>query len=145
MRAVRVASLVALALAVLGAAAAVAATVSAPGSVPVGGHLTVHARGLVRGRYGLFLVKTAFQAPPGGESLDCFGRIGPLRTLSGSATLSGRLPRRLTCRFGTGEVTRRIAVTPGGYHLLLASPSGPGAFDGTKSFVRRRIQVTAAG
>ena len=125
------------------AATAWAASFSAPSSVRLGSEVVVHAHGLKFGRYGLFLTKTAFRAPPGGESLECLGQIGPLRSIAGgTASLRGHLPGVLTCRFGTGQVTRRVTVAPGRYHLVLGVPQAPGAF-GPGSFLRRAVRVVA--
>ena len=127
-----------------GAVGAWAASFSGPAIVRQGGEVVVHAHGLAFGRYGLFLTRTAFRAPSGGQSLECIGQVGPLRSIvGGSASLRGHLPGVLECRFGTGEVSRRVRVGPGRYHLLLAVPEAPGAFDPGKSFVRRAVRVVA--
>jgi hypothetical protein len=122
------------------AGAAAAATIASPRQARVGERVTVHASGLIPGRYRLLLGVTVSH-PPGGEALSCSATIGGRVSSTGTATFSGPIPRRLVCRFGAGTATGTVAVGPGRYRFLVASPVGPGAFSGSRSFVKRGVRI----
>ena len=124
------------------AGAAAAATISSPRQARIGGRVSVRASGLIPGRYRLLLAVT-ISHPRGGEALSCSATIGGRVSSSGTATFSGPIPRRLVCRFGAGSATGTVAVGPGRYQFLVASPVGPGAFSGRRSFVKRDVRIVA--
>ena len=133
-------ALLALAVLAVFAAPALAASLSAPASAKHTGAITVHARGLLKGRYRLFLGR---RGPAGHRNLQCEAPIGPARTVSGAAAFSGRIPAQLSCRRnGSGPIVSTVPVSTGPYTLLVAAPLGKGTFDGTLSSVTRIVQLT---
>jgi hypothetical protein len=107
----------------------------------LGAPITVRASGLIAGDYSLYLGKTV-KHPAGGQAVSCLATIGRSVHSHGSAKFTGRLPRRLVCRTGAGPPLGTIPVTAGRYQLLVASPSGPGSFSGSRSFVKRAVRVS---
>ena len=125
------------------APALAAATLSAPSTVTAGASVTVRARGLVRASYGLYIAYTE-RLGKGGEPIDCDAAIGPLhRNVAGSATFTGRLPSRLTCRTGAGPSLGTVPLRAGRYDLAVGSPAGAGVFNANASFVKRTVTVVA--
>ena len=129
-------------VAVIGAlapAAWAAESVRAPKTAQVGAAVTVHASGLIRGSYALTLVSDAHPA----HGVSCLARLSRSRgTHSGAVTLSGIVPRQLTCYQGFANALGRIATAAGRYHLVVAEPTAPAGFDARGSFVRSALHVT---
>ena len=120
---------------------ALAASLSGPATATIGGHVSVKASNLVPGRYQLFIAYTQKQ-PQGGQAVNCSASIGPIKTVKRSATFGGTIPSKLVCRTGAGPSLGTVAVGAGRYDLAVGSPAGAGTFDGNKSFVQRRVQIT---
>ncbi len=121
-------------------AARATATVRAPGLVAIDAHFRVDASGLTPARYGLFIGRI-YPQRKGARAVVCQARIGALQRSSGAATFAGTLPARLRCSRGPQALgTRRLL--PGHYQFLVASPLGPGVYDGRRSFVKRGVFVT---
>jgi hypothetical protein len=143
-RRMRPAVLAAAAAAVLVLPASTAAAVPAPAlrsPAAVHGLLTVHATGLAKARYALFIGLT-ISHPKGGEAVVCSGAVGLARKVSGRATFSGRLPKFLGCRTNGGPLLGSYTTKPGHYTLVLGVPLGKGTFSGNATFLRRNLLVT---
>ena len=127
-----------LAACAVASAAACSVATAATTSARVGTILTVRAHDLEPGRYALTLVSDDRPTRQG----SCLARMAdPTRTHGGKVTLSGKVPRRLTCYEGNGTKLGRVKVTPGAYHLVVAVPDGPAGFDADHSFVRRALRI----
>jgi len=124
-------------LALVPAAAALAAKLSAPSSARVGDEVTGKASGLKPGRYVLRLSLDDTAGP----RLACVARIGDLRTARhGKVRISGHIPRKLTCYENNSVREGRIKTAPGKYHLIVGVPQGHSGF-GNGSFVRRALTI----
>jgi hypothetical protein len=123
------------------AASAWAATASmtAPSSARIGAAVTVHASGLIKGRYALTLVADFHPA----RGASCVARIAPpLATRRGAVTLSGPIPRRLVCYQGLATALGPVPTTEGSYHLVVAEPVAPAGFTARGSFLRSALHLT---
>jgi len=123
------------------APAANAATLSAPASASLGGHISVKASGLIAGRYQLFLAYTRPQSS-GGQTVNCSASIGAAKTVGSSATFSGSIPLKLTCRTDSGGTAETEPVAAGRYDVAIYSPVGANTYNGRRSFVQRSITIT---
>ena len=113
--------------------------VLAPGSAKVGAAITVHASGLVRGSYALTLVSDSHPA----RGVSCVARLSRSRPAPhGSVTLSGTVPRQLTCYQGLATSLGAVPTATGRYHLVVAEPTAPAGFDARASFVRAALHLT---
>jgi hypothetical protein len=121
------------------APSAQAATLNAPATAAVGGHVSVTASKLIAGRYQLFLAYTK-QTKNG--AVNCIGAIGPARSVQSSGTFGGAIPSTLTCRTNSGAAAGTEAVRSGRYDIALYSPVGPNQYNGRRSFVQRSITIT---
>jgi hypothetical protein len=132
--------IVVLALGLLAATAwAAGGRVLAPRTAKVGATVTVHASGLVRGSYALTLVSDSHPA----HGVSCVARLSRSRTAHhGSVTLSGSVPRQLTCYQGLATSLGAVPTAAGGYHLVVAEPTAPAGFDARASFVRSTLHLT---
>ena len=125
------------AIALVVPAAALAAKLSAPSSASVGDEVTGNASGLKPGRYVLRLSLDDTAGP----RLACVARIGNLQdTKGGKVSISGHIPRKLTCYENDTVREGRIKTAPGKYHLVLGVPRGHSGF-GAGSFVRRALTI----
>lgn len=116
----------------------VAPGMTAPSRARIGSRITVHAAGLQPGTYTLLLA--VLLTSGGGGPITCSARVGSARAGAGIATISGRLPRRLTCRIGVGPAEGQVTVHPGRYVLSLGVLVPPAGFRGG-SFVKRTIML----
>ena len=113
-------------------------TMTAPARAHIGSRITVRAARLESGRYTLLL---AVELPTGGASpTTCSARVGAARTRDGHVTITGRLPRRLTCRMGEGSVAGYDTVRPGRYVLSLGILIPPAGFQ-PAGFVKRTVRL----
>ncbi len=118
---------------------AAAGRLVAPRSAKVGAAVTVHASGLINGRYALTLVSDSH--PTRGAS--CVARLSKSKATSGGAvTLSGTIPRKLACYQGLATSLGAVPTAAGSYHLVVAEPTAPAGFDARGSFVRSALHVT---
>jgi hypothetical protein len=121
-------------IAVFACSSASAATRSAH----VGDVVTVRAHDLKTGRYALSLV--ADEQPT--QNSFCVRRLTDRkRTRGGKVTLSGTIPRRISCFEGNGERLGSVKVTPGRYHLIVSVPNGPTGSNARYSFLRRALRI----
>ena len=132
--------IVVLALCVLAAAAwAAGPRVLTPRAAKVGATVTVHASGLVKGSYALTLVSDSHPA----RGVSCVARLSRSRPAHhGSVTLSGAVPRQLTCYQGLATSLGAVPTAAGGYHLVVAEPTAPAGFDARASFVRSALHLS---
>jgi len=110
-------------------------TLTAPDRARVGQTIHVVAHGLTRARNAVTLQLDHTAA----RRVACIVRLG--RAPSASTTLDVRvaIPDTLTC--WTNGIIRggTIDVRPGGYHLVVAKPTGPAGFSGP--VVRRALKI----
>jgi hypothetical protein len=133
--------LVVLALGLAAPSALAAATISSPTVAKVGSHITASASGLKPGHYTLELV---VEVLPGGASpTNCVGRVGTATAVAGHVRITGKLPGRLACYQGVGEVGGSENTKPGNYRLSLGVSFAPNGFSGSGSFVTRKIRLTS--
>jgi hypothetical protein len=113
---------------------------SSPSTAHVGDQVTAEARGLKSGRYALTLVSDDQPA----QRAYCVKRLTKRHaTVGGKVTLTGTIPKRITCYQGNGPKLGTVKVTPGGYHLLVSVPNGPTGSNGSFSFVRHSLKIKA--
>jgi hypothetical protein len=129
----------ALAAAVALPAAAEAATLSGPTTATVGGHVSIRASKLTPGRYQLFL---AYSKTVNGSNVNCTAAISGAKSVGSSATFSGSIPTKLTCRTTSGRTTGTEVVAAGRYDVAVYSPVGANQYNGRLSFVQRSITLT---
>jgi hypothetical protein len=121
------------------AAWAAGSRVRAPKTARVGATVTVHATGLITGSYALTLVSDSHPA----RGASCVARLSKSKvTWSGAVTLRGVIPSQLTCYQGVANALGRVATATGAYHLVIAEPTAPAAFDARGSFIRSALRVT---
>ena len=111
---------------------------SSPSTAHVGDQVTVKASGLKAGRYVLTLVSDDQPTP---RSFCVKHLTKRHKTVGGKVTLTGTIPKRITCYQGNGPKLGTVEVTPGGYHLLVSVPDGPTGSNGKFSFVRRALKI----
>jgi hypothetical protein len=120
------------------APAALAAKLSAPRTAHVGDSVKASAGGLKAGRYVLRLVSDSHA----GRSTACVARVaGRKAAKHGAVTLTGTVPRRLTCWENDSVKLGRVPVKPGAYHLVVGVPDGPTGFSAKHSFVRSALTI----
>ena len=128
----------------LGSATALAAADLdvAPRKGDVGDKVFAAARGVKHGKYALVLVA---DARPTTNSA-CVRQIGERHwSNDGNVGFAGRIPKHLVCYQNGTVKLGTIRTTPGKYHLVVAVPAGPGAYDVRFSFVRHKFTVVRSG
>ena len=110
----------------------------APRSASVAGRVEVVASGLKRGRYTLTLVADDQPA----RNARCLARIGTVqRTRGGWASFEGAIPKELRCYQGAGVFLGPVPTGPGAYHLVVGVKSAPAAWNGSRTFLRRKLRL----
>jgi hypothetical protein len=111
---------------------------SSPSTASVGDQVTAKARGLKAGRYALTLA--AAEQPVKGAF--CVKRLTRRHAaVGGKLSLTGTIPKRITCYQGNGPKLGTVKVTPGSYYLLVSVPNGPTGSNGKFSFVRHSLKI----
>jgi hypothetical protein len=112
---------------------------SSPSSAAVGDQVTAKASGLKPGRYALTLA--AAEQPVRGAF--CVKRLTRRHAASGGKlSLTGTIPKRVTCYQGNGAKLGSVKVRPGKYYLIVSVPNGPTGSSGKFSFVRHTLRIT---
>lgn len=112
---------------------------SSPSHAEVGDQVTAKATGLKKGRYALTLA--AAEQPVQGAF--CVKRLTKRHAaVDGKLSLTGTIPKRVTCYQGNGAKLGTVKVTPGKYYLIVSVPYGPTGSNGKFSFVRHSLKIT---
>jgi hypothetical protein len=111
---------------------------SSPSKAVVGDQVTADARGLKAGRYALTLASADQPA----RGAFCVKRLTRRHAaVGGKLSLTGTIPKRITCYQGNGPKLGTVKVTPGAYYLIVSVPNGPTGSDGKFSFVRHSLKI----
>jgi len=111
---------------------------SSPSSASVGDAVTAKASGLKPGRYALTLALA--EQPARGAF--CVKRLTRRHAaVGGKLSLTGTIPKRVTCYQGNGAKLGTVKVTPGKYYLIVSVPYGPTGSNGQFSFVRHSLKI----
>jgi hypothetical protein len=132
-------TLIALLAAFAGVAEAAGPKLTAPRTARVGDSVTARATHLkTGGRYALTLVADDRPA----RNASCVRKIAkPAAAPAGKVTLTGTIPRKLTCWQNNRVRLGRVTVADGAYHLIVAVPDGPAGFSVKYSFVRSALKI----
>jgi hypothetical protein len=114
----------------------------APRKADVGDQVFASARGVKHGKYALVLVA---DARPTTRSA-CVRQIGERHwSNDGRVAFAGRIPKHLVCYENGSVKLGTVRTTPGKYHLVVAVPVAPGAYDVRFSFVRHKLKIVRSG
>ena len=116
---------------------ALAASLSGPKKARVGDSVTGVGHKVKPGRYVLRLVLDSTL-----QRTACVARIGKRTTAAkAKVSITGKIPKRLTCWENDSVKTGTLKVKPGKYHLVLGVPDGPSGFGAKGSFARHALKI----